>query len=53
MIPVGFPLSGSHHQWIRNTIERSRLQEIWAEWFESYDVLLFRRDGKSEVYARH
>ncbi|HEX4904056.1 MAG TPA: amidase family protein [Acidimicrobiales bacterium] len=32
--------SGSHHQWIRNTIERSRLQAIWAEWFESYDALL-------------
>lgn len=33
-------LSGSHHQWIRNDIERSRLKAIWAEWFESYDVLL-------------
>lgn len=32
--------SGSHHQWIRNDIERSRLKAIWAEWFESYDILL-------------
>ena len=37
---VADALSGSHHQWIRNTIERSRLQAIWAEWFESYDALL-------------
>ena len=33
-------ISGSHHQWIRNDIERSRLKTLWAEWFDSYDVLL-------------
>lgn len=33
-------LSGSHHQWIRNDIERNRLRAIWAEWFESFDILL-------------
>jgi amidase len=33
-------ISGTHHQWIRNDIERNRLKAIWAEWFESYDVLL-------------
>ena len=37
---VADSLSGSHHQWIRNDIERSRLQAIWSEWFESYDLLL-------------
>jgi amidase len=37
---VADAISGTHHQWIRNAIERSRLQEIWAQWFESYDVLL-------------
>jgi amidase len=37
---VADAISGTHHQWIRNDIERSRLKEIWAEWFESYDVLL-------------
>ncbi|MGH9274198.1 MAG: amidase family protein [Acidimicrobiales bacterium] len=31
---------GSHHQWIRQAIERNRLRAIWAEWFESYDILL-------------
>jgi amidase len=37
---VADAMSGTHHQWIRNAIERSRLQAVWAEWFESYDVLL-------------
>ena len=37
---VADSISGTHHQWIRNDIERSRLKAIWAEWFESYDVLL-------------
>ena len=31
---------GSHHQWIRQEIERNRLKAMWAEWFESYDILL-------------
>ena len=37
---VADAISGTHHQWIRNDIERSRLRAIWAEWFESYDLLL-------------
>jgi amidase len=37
---VADSISGTHHQWILNDIERARLKRIWAEWFESYDVLL-------------
>jgi amidase len=33
-------LSGSHHQWLRNEMRRNQLADTWAEWFESYDVLL-------------
>jgi amidase len=31
---------GSHHQWIRQDIDRQRMRAVWAEWFESYDILL-------------
>jgi amidase len=34
------PLSGSHYQWLQAEIQRARLRSIWAEWFESYDLLL-------------
>jgi amidase len=37
---VADAISGTHHQWIRRSIERSRLQEIWATWFDEYDALL-------------
>lgn len=37
---VADAISGTHHQWIRNSIERSRLQQIWAEWFDGFDALL-------------
>jgi amidase len=37
---VADTISGSHHQWIHHAIKRSRLRAVWAEWFESYDILL-------------
>ena len=37
-VPVA--ISGTHHQWLRNQMERSRLQAIWADWFATYDLLL-------------
>jgi amidase len=33
-------VSGSHLAWLRNDEERAALRAQWAEWFESYDVLL-------------
>jgi amidase len=32
--------SMSHRHWLRLSEERYRLRHIWAEWFESYDLLL-------------
>lgn len=37
---IADPLSGTHHQWLRNDIARARLRAVWAEWFESFDALL-------------
>jgi hypothetical protein len=33
-------VSGSHHQWLQAERERARLRAVWAEWFETYDILL-------------
>jgi amidase len=32
--------AGSHLAWLRANEERARLKALWAEWFESYDLLL-------------
>jgi len=32
--------AGSHLGWLRADEERARLKAVWAEWFESYDLLL-------------
>jgi amidase len=32
--------SGPHHQWLVAEKERARLRVRWAEWFETYDVLI-------------
>ena len=32
--------SGTHLAWLRADEERARLKRVWAEWFESYDLLL-------------
>jgi len=32
--------AGSHLGWLRADEERARLKSVWAEWFESYDLLL-------------
>ncbi len=37
---VGDAASGSHLAWLRADDERARLRSVWAEWFESYDLLL-------------
>jgi amidase len=37
---VADAIGGSHLQWLRNAMLRSQLQAIWAEWFESFDLLL-------------
>ena len=37
---VGEAASGSHLAWLRADEERARLRAAWAEWFESYDLLL-------------
>jgi amidase len=33
-------VSGSHYQWLQAERERARLRAIWADWFETYDLLL-------------
>jgi len=37
---VGDAASGSHLAWLRADEERARLRRVWAEWFDSYDLLL-------------
>jgi amidase len=37
---IGQPLAGSHLDWLRRDIARARLRRTWAEWFETYDILL-------------
>jgi len=32
--------SGSHRAWLRAEEERARLRRSWAEWFQSFDLLL-------------
>jgi len=32
--------SGSHRAWLRAEEERARLRRVWAEWFDSFDLLL-------------
>jgi amidase len=39
-VEVGDAVSGTHYQWLRAERERAGLQAVWAEWFETYDVLL-------------
>jgi len=31
---------GSHYQWLVNDQERAALKATWAEWFETFDILL-------------
>ena len=53
-------ISSSHLAWLRNNEERARLRAIWAEWFDSYDILLcpvlptatFPHDNESDFAAR-
>lgn len=33
-------LAGSHYKWLEADQERARLRARWAEWFETYDLLL-------------
>jgi amidase len=33
-------MAGSHAQWLRNSIRRAELSELWERWFETYDILL-------------
>jgi amidase len=37
---VAEALGGSHLAWLQADEERARLARIWADWFESYDLLL-------------
>ena len=32
--------SGSHRQWLRGEEQRAALRGVWAEWFETHDLLL-------------
>jgi amidase len=57
---VGDAMSGSHYQWLQAERERARLRTIWADWFETYDVLVcpvlatpaFPHDQKGELFTR-
>lgn len=57
---VGDAVSGSHYQWLRAERERARLRSIWADWFESYDLLLcpvlptpaFPHNQEGELFTR-
>src|SRR5207244_2142789 len=33
-------VSGTHRQWLEREKDRARLRRGWAEWFETYDILL-------------
>jgi amidase len=37
---VADTMSGPHRQWLANDERRAALRRVWAEWFETYDVLL-------------
>ncbi len=57
---IGDAASGSHLAWLRADEERARLRAVWAEWFESFDVLLcpvmpvaaFPHDHRDDMMAR-
>jgi amidase len=37
---VADTMSGPHRQWLANDERRAALRRVWAEWFETYDLLL-------------
>ncbi len=53
-------MSGPHLQWLANDEKRAALRRVWAEWFETYDLLLcpvmstpaFPHDQSGEMFAR-
>jgi amidase len=57
---VAEAMSGSHLQWLRADKERARLRAVWAEWFETFDVLLcpvlpvpaFEHDHEGQLMER-
>ena len=57
---VGDAMSGSHYRWLQAERERARLRAIWADWFETYDLLLcpvlatpaFPHDQEGELVTR-
>ena len=56
----GDAMSGSHYQWLQAERERARLRAIWADWFETYDLLLcpvlptpaFPHNQEGEMFTR-
>jgi amidase len=57
---TGDAVSGTHYQWLQAERERTRLGAIWAEWFETYDLLLcpvlptpaFPHNQEGEMFTR-
>jgi amidase len=57
---VAEAMSGSHLGWLRADEERARLRAVWAQWFETYDLLLcpvlatpaFPHNQEGEMFTR-
>ena len=57
---VGESLGGNHRHWLLAQERRAALQRTWAEWFESYDLLLcpvtptaaFPHDQEGDFFSR-
>ena len=37
---VAEAMSGAHLQWLEGDKHRARLKAVWAEWFDTFDLLL-------------
>ncbi len=57
---LGDVMGGTHRSWLLTTEHRARVAQVWAEWFESFDILVcpvlptaaFAHDHDGDLFTR-